>query len=86
MDCAGHLAFCGTLIMVLPLRANYRSHCCGLPLLKLRMGANEIVHYRCSECQRLYVWNGHKFVACETPEDCLTRSRENPAPLRGAHR
>lgn len=80
MDLPGHLAFCGALIMVLPLRQNYRSQCCGLPLLKMPMGANLIVHYRCSECQRLWVWNGHQFVACETPEDCLTRSRESVRP------
>jgi hypothetical protein len=61
----------------------FRSRCCGLPLLKMPQGTNLIVHWRCSECQKLYTWNGHAFVLCETPDDCRKRAfeivRENNA-------
>lgn len=52
---------------MLPPRAEHlKSPCCFLPLLNLPLGALQVPHWRCSECQRLWIWAGHRFLECES--------------------
>jgi len=57
------------------------SPCCTLPLVLVAAGMCHANHYRCSECNAVFVWSGSEWVACQTPEEHLAITRIELAAL-----
>lgn len=56
------------------------SPCCKLPMMKLSKGQNELDHWRCTECCRMFIWNGQGFVDCQSPDKHYQLSQAVPLP------
>lgn len=45
-----------------------KSPCCNLPLIKMPRGGNVNQHWRCSECQAIFVVIRGAWLPCPSPE------------------